>query len=609
MTSKRWRPWRLLHFLCSEQWRSNPKFALTAANAATVAAICIGVEGIPLAIELAAAKLKVLSPPALLARLNQRLTLLTGGPRDMPARQRTLRDEIAWSYELLSQSEQMLFRRLASFSGGFTLRAAQAVGDPAGDLGIAVLDGVAALLDQNLLTRSHQRDGEPRFGMLETIREFGLELLAVHRETDAAQRQHALYFVALAEAIRPSFVSEDKDAGLVPLLAEMANVRAALAWSQQDGARAELAAALASGLMEFWLVTGHWREGRRWSEGALAMAPAGARTVARAQLLVDAGMIAVTLNDPETAQQRLEEGLALARELDLAKYIARAHAALSWLAHGEQDYARALAHLGEALAIHRAAGSKSDIASTLVFIANVRRAQRAYAEAQTLLEEAMARFEEEGAAWEVADVLHYMGQGAQLQGEYARAWALFQASLARWHAIGTLQWKGIPECLEGMAEICIYQWQFTPAAYLFGAAEALYGRLGDAPQPFRPNAAKAKFITLKANLDEEAFVAAWSAGHEFTPEQAVTYALALEDLSTAAPAFVLPRPPANPAGLTAREVEVLRLFVAGMTYAEIGAQLFVSPRTVNAHVNSIYGKLGVNHRTAAARFAAEHKLI
>ena len=212
-----------------------PDFALTAANAATVAAICIAVEGIPLAIELAAAKLKVLSPSALLARLKQRLALLTGGPRDMPARQRTLRDEIAWSYELLSQPEQMLFRRLASFSGGFTLRAAQAVGDPEGDLGIAVLDGVAGLLDQNLLKRSHQPDGEPRFGMLETIREFGLEQLAARGETDAAQHRHALYYLKLAESIGPSFVSEDKDAGLVPLLAEMANLRSALAWSQQDG--------------------------------------------------------------------------------------------------------------------------------------------------------------------------------------------------------------------------------------------------------------------------------------------------------------------------------------------------------------------------------------
>lgn len=283
--------------------------------------------------------------------------------------------------------------------------------------------------------------------------------------------------------------------------------------------------------------------------------------------------------------------------------------ALSWLAHGEQDYTRALAHLHEALAIHRAAGSKIDIASTLVFIANVRRAERAYAGAQSLLEEALALFEEEGAAWEVADVLHYMGQGAQLQGEYGRAWALFQESLARWQAIGTLLWKGIPECLEGLAEICIYQWQFVPAAHLFGAAEALYGKLGAATQPFLPSTAKAKFATLKVDLGEAAFVAAWSAGHDFTPEQAVEYALALPDLSAAAPAFVLPRPPANPERLTAREVEVLRLFVSGMTYAEIGRQLFVSRRTVNAHVTSIYAKLGVNNRTAAARYAAEHKLI
>ncbi len=203
-----------------------PDFVLTAANAATVAAICIGVEGIPLAIELAAAKLKVFSPPALLARLKQRLTLLTGGPRDMPARQRTLRDEIAWSYELLAQPEQMLFRRLAIFSGGFTLRAAQAVGDPEGDLGIAVLDGVATLLDQNLLKRSRPtrwRTALWHVGDDPRVWAGAAGHAAARRMLPSANTPSTI--VKLAESIGPSFVSEDKDAGLVPLLAEMANVR------------------------------------------------------------------------------------------------------------------------------------------------------------------------------------------------------------------------------------------------------------------------------------------------------------------------------------------------------------------------------------------------
>ena len=585
-----------------------PDFVLSAANAMVVAAICINLEGLPLAIELAAAKLNMFSPPALLARLKQGLALLTGGPQDAPARQRTLRDEIAWSYDLLAPGEQVLFRRLAIFAGSFTLEAALAVGDAAGNLGIAVVDGVATLLDQQLLKRNDQSDGEPRFRMLETIREFGLEQLAISGETEAAQRQHAFYYVKLAESIGPSFVSDDKGARLESLLADLANVRSALAWSQQEGERADMAATLASGLLEFWLITGLWSEGRRWSEGALAMTTAGARTVARARLLVDSGMMAVMQNDPRAAQERLAEGLALARGLDLPQYVRRANTGLGWMADGQHDYERALDHLREALAIHRAAGNKVEAAGSLVHIAGVRRAQHEYAGAQTLLEEAKAIFEEAGAAWEVADVLHYMGQGAQRQGEYARAWALFQESLARWRAIGTLLWKGIPECLEGLAEICVDQWQFTTAAHLFGATEALYGGLGAAPQPFLPSSAKTKFAALKTDLDESAFVAAWADGRDFTPEQAVEYALALPDLSTAAPAFVLPRPPANPGGLTAREVEVLRLLVEGLTYAQIAEKLFVSRRTVNAHVTSIYSKLGVNNRVDAMRFAAGHKL-
>lgn len=369
-----------------------------------------------------------------------------------------------------------------------------------------------------------------------------------------------------------------------------------------------MAATLASGLVEFWIYTGLWSEGRRWSEGALAMTAAEARTAARAQLLVVVGILAIMQSDPIAAQERLTEGLALSREVDLPTYVAHANTGLGWMAEGRHDYERALNHLNEALAIKRASGNKADTASSLVHIAGVRRAQHNYAEAQTLLEEAIALFEEVGAEWDIADVLHYMGQVAQRQGEYTRAWALFRESLTRWRAIGTLQWKGIPECLEGLAEIYIYQWQFTPAAHLFGAAEALYGKLGATPHRFLPNTAKAKFATLKTNLDEAAFVAAWADGYGFTPEQAVAYALTLPDFSKTAPAFVLPQPPANPAGLSAREVEVLRLLVEGLTYTEIGARLFISRRTVNAHVTTIYGKLGVNKRAAAIRFAAEHKL-
>ncbi len=306
-----------------------PNFVLDASNIAVVAKICIGLDGLPLAIELAAAKIKLFSPPALLARLQQRLTLLTGGPQDSPARQRTLRDEIAWSYDLLAPNEQALFRRLAVFVGGFTLEAAQAVCNAAGDLGIDVLDGVASLVDQNLLKRAEQvsRGGgyspgtEPRFDMLEMMREFALEQLATSGEDEAIRRQHTSFFLARAEAAR---------AVIEQLVIDLDNVRTALAWSMADSNRREIALRLATALRGFWSVNGYWNEGRRWAEAALALTTAADHTEARAAALIDTGAFAVMQGDHLAAHAWLEEGRTLARELGTKKLISRALVS-SWL--------------------------------------------------------------------------------------------------------------------------------------------------------------------------------------------------------------------------------------------------------------------------------------
>ena len=244
-----------IDLFCQRARAVKPDFMLTAANAADVAKLCIGLDGLPLAIELTAARIKLFSPSALLARLHQRLTLLTGGSHDLPMRQRTLRAEIAWSYDLLTTDEQKLFRRLAIFVGGFTLEAAQAVGNGNSDLGIDVLDSVATLLDHNLLKQVEQNGGEARFDMLETIREYGLEQVAVSGELATLQCCHADYYLSLAEEGDRNIQQGVQETWLPRMACEQSNWRTALAWSQSTG-EIEAELRLTGSLWYFWLCYG-----------------------------------------------------------------------------------------------------------------------------------------------------------------------------------------------------------------------------------------------------------------------------------------------------------------------------------------------------------------
>lgn len=586
-----------------------PGFALTAGNAAAVAKICIALDGLPLAIELAAARIKLFSPPVLLARLQQRLPLLTGGPHDLPARQRTLRDEIAWSYDLLTADEQRLFRRLAVFIGGFTLEAAEAVGNGDGDLGIDVLTGVTTLVDHNLLKQGQQSYDVARFVLLETIREYGLEQLAASGEAERIRRHYADFFLALAEATAP-MLREEQAKGLARLNGEHANLRAALAWSLADANATELALRLTSALQDFWLLTGYWREGCQWFDAALARTTAADRTVARADALIGASALTVMLGDHATAYVQLEEGMAIAREQGTQWLLAVGFERLGWVALAQHDDALAAARFREALAIGREIGDKYKMASNLCHLAGVACNEHDYTGAQSLYEESLALFQELRAEWDVADVLSYEGQVARLQGDYGRAMALYRDSLARWRGLGTLQWKGAVECLAGLAHIYAIQQQLAEAAHLFGAADALKQALGSNS----PTTAGAERTALRTQLGEAPFAAAWAAGYALSTEQAVDYVLALPEtlVSTSSPVRsgpVSPAAPPYPAGLSAREVEVLRLLVQGLTYAQIADKLVISRRTVNAHMTSIYGKLGVTSRALATRFALEHQLV
>src|SRR6266567_114543 len=316
-------------------------FVMTGENATAIAAICQQLDGLPLAIELAAGRSKLFTPQALLSRLRNRLKLLVGGAQDLPLRQQTLRGTIAWSYDLLGQDEKTLFRRLAVFVGGCTLEAAEAVCTAQGDLLIDVLEAVAALVDKSLLRQETQADGQPRLLMLETIREYALERLAASGEAEAVQRQHAIFFLRFSEEAEPQIRGAEHFLWRTRLEVEHDNLRAALRWTLESQ-EAEMGMQLAFSLVGFWRASNQDREGRNWCEQVLAQPGTNARTAARAMTMFQ--------GDLPQAQLLLEESIAIGREVGRAakRTLALALALLAYgsLLQGNLGAARELAEEG-----------------------------------------------------------------------------------------------------------------------------------------------------------------------------------------------------------------------------------------------------------------------
>jgi predicted ATPase len=456
-----------------------PNFALSAQNAGAVVEICRRLDGLPLALELAAARVRLFPPPALLARLSSRLTLLVGGPRDVPARQQTLRATLDWSYSLLTAAERTLFARLAVFVGGRTLEAIEAVCNPQGDLD--VLEGMESLVEKNLLRQEEGVGGEPRLVMLETIHEYARERLEASGEAEEVRRRHAEYFVALAEAAAPELTGPQQGAWLQRLEAEHDNLRAALAWSRQQAAW-EVGLRLGGALWRFWFMHGHLSEGRRWLEAVLGgrgAAPAPARATA----LNGAGM----------------------------------------LAYHQGDYGRATALYEEALALKRELGDKGGIAVLLNNLGEVAYAQGDYGRATVLYEESLALRRELSDKGGIALSLRNLGNVAYEQGDYGRARALHEESLALCREIGNKY--NAAYCLEGLAAVVCAQGQPERGARLLGAAAALRAGIGTPLPPSERAAQERTVATARAALGEDAFAAAWAKGQTMPLEQAIAYAL------------------------------------------------------------------------------------
>jgi predicted ATPase/DNA-binding XRE family transcriptional regulator len=598
-----------------------PNFKLTETNAADVAAICQRLDGLPLALELAAARSKLFAPHALLAHLERPLAVLTVGARNLPIHQQTLRNTIAWSYDLLPPREQVLFARLSVFVGGFTSDAAADICTEAGDLPFEVLDRLALLLDQSLVHRDEELDNEPRFMMLETIREYALERLVAGGAEEAIRRRHAVHFLALAEAAEPMLTSAQRPIWLERLAADYDNLRAALVWSRTatDGGEAQLR--LAAALWPFWYFRGYASEGRGWLEDALARTIASEPTPARALALCGAGALAWFEDDLTTARARLEESVALWRALGDDRGLAYALTYQGLTLQHQFDLPAARTVQQESMAILRALGDRWGLALALGHLAEVPYFQYDYAAARALYEESLALWREIGDRWGIAKTLAGLGFVAHDQGDDAAAKQLFEESVPMLRAEGNKLWLGVSlnkqgnvlrclgdveraaalyqesmalfreigsrlaitdplhnlgfvalqrgdnahaaaffaeslamacqrrdqeeigVCLAGLAGVVGARGQLEWAARLFGAVEAVRASNLELLDQANRIVYDRTIATVRAQLDEATFAAAWAEGRAMSLEQAIGYALEGSDVDSVSSIGTAASPP------------------------------------------------------------------
>ncbi len=672
-----------------------PNFQMNATNARSIAEICVHLDGLPLAIELAAARMKLLSPQALLARFSQWLDVLTNGARDVPLRQQTLRNTIAWSYSLLGAAEQQLFWRLSVFVGGWTLEAAGAIcaalDGSRNDEDRLLLDRVNALLENSLLYRMDAEDKEPRFAMLGIIREFALEALAESEELNVAKEAHAAYYLSLVVAGLEQHDQVWQGEWLEQMEQELDNLRAALQYTlehMEAGHNSTLALRLGGTLTPFWLWGGHWSEGLTFLERAL-MEREGVEELVLAKALVSAGKLAFQQGDYERAEALTKESQALFGEMRDARGGASALEILGMVTWNRGNLSTARTLLEEALTLYKQTNDKEGIVNSLFALAWLARGQGDYNHARTLCEESLALSSNLGYLRGVADAkllmaqilfdtqatqtivrlqvesgldlyrqvsdkegiaacFHLLGQITLLQGdaEEARSWfeqsveqhkelghlagmawavsglarvaftqsdltgaySRYEESLALARALGDQEL--LVNCMEGLAMVVSMQGKHVWAAQIWGAAEVLRETIGQPHAPSERMMYERAIKDVHRHLGEREFAAAYERGRLMSPDQVLQEQVSITSLPPSPSTSVARKMPiSNPAGLTPREVEVLRLVAQGMTNEQVANQLVISPRTVDTHLTSIYGKIDVSSRSAATRYALEHQLV
>lgn len=587
---------------------ANPGFTLNDANAAAVAVICQRLDGLPLAIELAAARCRVLSAPALLTRLGKRLWLLTDGPRDQPARLQTMRQAIAWSYEQLEDGERQLLRRLAVFTGGGTVDAAEwMMADSSHALSPrdaetaapTALELITSLLDQSLLSAVTDASGEPRFVMFETIREYALEELTAHGTEAVVRDTHAAYFLNLAETAEPELMGPDPLPWFKRLEADIGNLRTALDWLRQRG-EITTALRLAGALAWFWTDPAYVAEGRAWLEMLLALPGTDVPLTIRAKALGAAGDLADWQTDTASAKMLNEAALALWREVGDVKHIAATLRSLGSAAIDQHRPAEAASVLAEALALARQVGDtwNAAAAANLLGLASLLLGDHAQAEALHL--EALQLWRGIGDLTHAAVAMGSLAW-ALVQGGGVQAGETLDAALTL--AMETDDAGQIALCLAGCATLAAVAADPVVAVQLFAAAAKIREEL---KLPLRPPIQAViddMLSRLNQRLDHPSFTLAWAAGRGLTWEQAI--ALARASRSPAEQLVSAALPP-ELARLSGRELDVLRLLAAGYADKDIASALFISRRTASKHVAAILEKLAVTNRTAAAALAVRH---
>ena len=538
----------------------------------------------------------MLPPAALLIRLERRLPLLTGGARDAPARHQTLRATIDWSHDQITSGEQVLFRRLAVFAGGFTLEAAEGI---AGD-GEDVLDGITSLVEKHLLRPEDGTDGEPRFGMLETIREFAAERLQASGEADALAARHAAYFLALAERALPTFFTPAELAWFDRLDAERPNLRAALSWAAERG-ETEVLLRLAVALWWYWWHGASITEGSGWLEraaSATAQTPAASRGT-RAILLAAATRAVAWQGEVTRAAALIDESLALARDAEDATAIARAIQEMGRLAIVQADLDRAEDLVTEALRRWRELAEPVWIVDALFLLGWITSLRGDQERAEGLFVEVLVGARALGSEALEALALEALGTCANERGDRRRAATLVGESLTILRNRTDL--ITVANCLKNLGVVAAAGGEAEQGARLLGAAEWLRERHGYDPPPVERKRIDRAAALTRARLPEDVFATAWTAGRALPLDQAIAEALAVADASAAEPA-------ARPGGLSPREQQVLSLIAAGHTDREIAAALAISRRTATTHLTHILDKLGLDSRTAAAAYAVRHGL-
>jgi predicted ATPase/DNA-binding winged helix-turn-helix (wHTH) protein len=531
-------------------------FLLTEENAPAVAELCAQLHGLPLAIELAAGRSKLLSPQAMLARLTSRLTFLIGGACDLPSRQQTLRATIDWSYELMNVSEQTLFARLGVFAGQYALEAVEAVCILDTHQEMDALDGLAALVGKSML-RQAEADSEPRFMMLESIREYALERLADHGRLEEVQRRHAMFYLTLVESLGSQLAGADQGYGLIRLEREHDNLREALRWALVTN-EMEIALRLGAAMWGFWYGRGYLSEGRRWLEQMLSKDDAGLKDL-RARVLRGAGVLALAQDDLPHAYVRFQESLTIHSDLGNTQGAAQALLGLGRVAYwqgavshaltllsqsverfrsvydtygeagalyyiglallDQHDYAQAILLLDQSLQLQRTLGNIRGVGMAINIRGRAALLHGDYTEATALFEESMALFQTLGDKHGIARSLTYLGQALLFLNDDGRAAELLLESLRLFQAVGDRE--GIATTLEGLARLMVMREHGVLAAQLCGVAEGIRAAINVPLRSAHRFHYEQMIADLQTQLEEATLTDAWMAGRTMQLDAAI----------------------------------------------------------------------------------------